>query len=472
MTLHRIEDWDRILGPEKTDGIDLNKSSVQLDREVVSKAAMSGYQWHNNMLRLVASWVAKGITDNEIHTLAAPHTLADYTVQKTQQDVQTMIDGARNKGFDQRIKSVHLENNRSTVPKEPIFERLDQIELRPIQYLVDELVPENSLVEIFGDPGSAKSFLGIDVACSVATGTDFQGFETTQGPVLYIAGEGRRGVVQRSHCWFHYHNLPVEGAQIYISKHEVGYRDPSDLEKMIEEIDCLEEAGNKPKLTIIDTLARNFGGGDENATKDMSEFINGVCAVNNRYGCATIIIHHSGLSDKGRARGNSSLKGALDAEFQVTKNNEFVYFKCTKMKDGKEPEKVHFILEGVQITNRKSEVIDSAVLVKRTDIIEKTRIIKSDLDKLKNFKDAYKELYGEYLTDDAISLQLDEWREYFYKKHHGDKLDTKRQAYNRCRKRLLDVELLTVENDVYTYTPPEGVRVRDIIKTCPGGHED
>ena len=42
MTLHRIEDWDHIIGPVKTDQIDLNKSSVQLDREMASETAMNG----------------------------------------------------------------------------------------------------------------------------------------------------------------------------------------------------------------------------------------------------------------------------------------------------------------------------------------------------------------------------------------------------------------------------------------------
>ena len=85
------------------------QTNKPLDREVASQAVMNGDQWHNNMLRLVASWVAKGNTDTEIHTLAAPHTLTGCTVQRTQQDVQTMIDGARNKGFVSKVSIVSKE---------------------------------------------------------------------------------------------------------------------------------------------------------------------------------------------------------------------------------------------------------------------------------------------------------------------------------------------------------------------------
>ena len=42
---------------------------------------MSGDNWHNNLLALVASWVAKGNTDEEIHVLATSHTLAGYTLE-------------------------------------------------------------------------------------------------------------------------------------------------------------------------------------------------------------------------------------------------------------------------------------------------------------------------------------------------------------------------------------------------------
>jgi hypothetical protein len=56
---------------------------------------MSGQNWHANMLRLVGSWIAKGNIDAEIRILAEKHTLPDYTLEQTWQDVQPMIEGAR-----------------------------------------------------------------------------------------------------------------------------------------------------------------------------------------------------------------------------------------------------------------------------------------------------------------------------------------------------------------------------------------
>ena len=61
--------------------------SQPLDRYAASQAAMSGKNWHDHMLRLVGSWVAKGSTDEEIHVRAAEYTLAGYTPEQTYAEV-------------------------------------------------------------------------------------------------------------------------------------------------------------------------------------------------------------------------------------------------------------------------------------------------------------------------------------------------------------------------------------------------
>lgn len=70
-----------------------------LDRQTVATSALSGEEWHNNLIRLVASYVSKGLTDPEIHAITDSMTLPGYTVEQTRQEVQTAINGARAKGF-------------------------------------------------------------------------------------------------------------------------------------------------------------------------------------------------------------------------------------------------------------------------------------------------------------------------------------------------------------------------------------
>ena len=104
MPLQRIEDWDEIdpsMKLAQTTVGSIARPFVKLDRRSASQATLIDNNWHNHMLRLVGSWVAKGNNDEEIQYMATAHTLPGYTPEQTYAEVQKMIDGARSKGFDQ-----------------------------------------------------------------------------------------------------------------------------------------------------------------------------------------------------------------------------------------------------------------------------------------------------------------------------------------------------------------------------------
>lgn len=118
MTLQSIQDWDGVLTPLKADKEKAFKATKPLDRNAASEAALEGDHWHDNMLRLVGSWVAKGLTDKEIHILAASHRHAEYSEEQTYIEIQKMIDGARLKGYASLAPSA-LELGLGT-PSEPL----------------------------------------------------------------------------------------------------------------------------------------------------------------------------------------------------------------------------------------------------------------------------------------------------------------------------------------------------------------
>lgn len=107
MPLDSIEDWNKILVTLNTQSVTQSTTEQTLNRSEASEAALSNEHWHKNMLRLTASWVAKGNTDEEIHVLAAAHTLDGYDENKTRADVQPMIDGARAKRFGAKASQSH-----------------------------------------------------------------------------------------------------------------------------------------------------------------------------------------------------------------------------------------------------------------------------------------------------------------------------------------------------------------------------
>ena len=80
------------------------------DIEHALQEAVRGASWHDNVLRSVGAMVAQGFRDEEIHAKTDAVTLPEYSLNDTRLEVQRMIEGARNKGFDNAI--VHkMKNN-------------------------------------------------------------------------------------------------------------------------------------------------------------------------------------------------------------------------------------------------------------------------------------------------------------------------------------------------------------------------
>ncbi len=225
--------------------------------------------------------------------------------------------------------------------------------VKPINWLIKGFLEMDSLSLMFGEPACGKSFAAIDLACCVATGKDWHGKQVKkQGPVFYIAGEGFNGLSRRLMAWQVSHGYNLRNAPIYVSQCSASLIELGNARMVSDSIEeIVEETGGViPSMIVIDTLARNFGPGDENATKEMNTFINNIDQLlRSKYECCVLIVHHTGVGSKDRARGNSALKGALDAEYAVVKSDDEVKITAKKMKDADEPEPVNFLFDPVRL---------------------------------------------------------------------------------------------------------------------------
>ena len=222
--------------------------------------------------------------------------------------------------------------------------RADKIEIRPPDWLLRGMLERDTLALIFGDPGSGKSFLAIDWACRIATGTPWRGHGVQGGPVIYVAGEGQQGLGRRIRAWQEYNGVSLTDAPLYVAP-AVAIPDAGRLAELTAAIGGQPEP---PVLIVLDTLARCFGGGDENSTQDMSRFVSACDTIRRRYGCTVLVVHHTGHADKNRARGAIALKAALDAEYRLA-NNGNLLLTATKMKDAETPQPVAMELVTVDL---------------------------------------------------------------------------------------------------------------------------
>ena len=319
-----------------------------------------------------------------------------------------------------------------------LFDHVLDIDLSPPAWLVEDMLPEYSMAAIVGPSYSGKSFLAVDIACSVAAGTPFHGRAVKQGSVFYVVGEGRLGARRRvdAFCRDRGISMTRKTAPLHFSKQGLNFRDPASISAIRDDLRKVKDV----KLIIIDTLARSFGGGNENAPQDMGEFINGCDDLMHEFGATVLMVHHTGKDSSAGARGHSSLFGALDTCLTVKKISQHdMLVHCEKQKDAPEFDDMQFCF----VTLSGDD--DTPVLhqVETTSRPKKLKLGINEQLAMDTYMEATK---GRPIQ---CRLHLDEWRPHFEKRHTGDTIKQKNDAFSRARRSLVSRGLMDADNDFY-----------------------
>jgi hypothetical protein len=226
-------------------------------------------------------------------------------------------------------------------PERPLFTKVSKLlsDIKPVQWLIENYLETDALSMVFGPSGGGKSFCVVDMACCVATGTSWHGMPVKQGAVFYIAGEGHNGLARRFAAWQKARNVKIiDDTPLFKSNRAVMMLDAGAAQGLAAEVERLvKETGHTPQMVVVDTLARNFGDGDENKQQDANMFIEHLDEyIRRKWQCNVMTVHHSG-HDMDRARGSSALKGAMDQEIWVKGQAGHIELKVTKMKDAEVP---------------------------------------------------------------------------------------------------------------------------------------
>jgi hypothetical protein len=234
------------------------------------------------------------------------------------------------------------------------IEHWDSIQDEPVRWLIDKVLPVGSFSALYGPPGSFKSFHALHIAHCIATGTAWMGNEVTEaGGVLYIAGEGFGGVGARIKACKQHHQTEA-GAPIYVIRHQLNLRSSvEDFNALMLAVETLVmDTGIDFKLIVIDTLARSFGGGDENSASDMMQFVV-TCGHIQKIvqDAALMILHHSGKDSSRGMRGSSALLGAVDTELELIRFEDSMkgIIRTAKQKDGEDGTRTGFEMVTVEL---------------------------------------------------------------------------------------------------------------------------
>jgi hypothetical protein len=283
--------------------------------------------------------------------MAAGLTRPGYLVADTIADVHAFLKSARSKwGLappkDEDEEGAPVEED---TPVFPLLS-LDELEaLPPPTWLVHDLIADHGLSIVYGAPGGGKTFLALDMALRIAHGMEWHGVATKQAGVIYMAGEGARGLGKRVKGWRREHAMEGVDAPFLTLPVPVQLLDADERRKLLRTVEAaMARMNGNVGLVVIDTVSRSLAGQDENGQESMTLFVNACNAVQDFTGGAVLGVHHSGKDTAKGMRGSTVLLGGCDASIRLTKEDDGrVTMDVEKQKDAEQGEARLFTLKKV-----------------------------------------------------------------------------------------------------------------------------
>jgi hypothetical protein len=256
------------------------------------------------------------------------------------------------------------------------FRTVPELRGRTLDWIVYPILHNGSITILYGEPNTYKSFIALDLALSVSTGTHFlrgnvEKFYTPHArQVVYLAGESIHGWYDRIRAWSRFrkfsddtntlqfpnlHFLPVS---LNLADQYSGDGDTDSL------IDAMKEhTNNRSGVLVIDTLSVYFGGHDENEGPAAQQFLKSCRKIMSSGAAqAILVIHHQPKSQGGlerrTPRGHSKLTGDADILVHVSQQTKNTKNNLTNIIDLPENDENHD-LRIIAHSNKKYENLTS-----------------------------------------------------------------------------------------------------------------
>ncbi len=203
---------------------------------------------------------------------------------------------------------------------------------KPIQWIVDGLLPEDSVNLVIGEPGCKKTWVVIHMALSVAAGVPWLGRKTEQRSVLFIDEEtGERWMKKRVSMVLNSPDLDSEVPCWFISDGLFNLTTEEGLKAFRDAVlDC--GAG----LVVIDAMVDIMTGKDENRASDgVQPVLRGLRRIAHEAHCAIAMIHHTKKDNRRKYRGTNAIEGGVDNMILVQSEDgeSLVTLSCERAKN-------------------------------------------------------------------------------------------------------------------------------------------
>lgn len=295
------------------------------------------------------------------------------------------------------------------VNDEPLFIPISCFDLNmldteppPREVVVSGMMPAGRVGGLVAMGGLGKSTLACLLGASVASGRDFIGFPSNQGPVLIVGAEDESEEFHRrlnriirdwplSDRELATKNLYFEsrtGTRNLLTESKKGGE--VEKTKLAEQIISAARLINGLKLVILDPGSR-FRGGEENSAEDTTRFVETLEYISIETNTAILLVHHANkqlsLGNSGNqnaARGSSALVDGLRFVFTMSELTllEVKKFRIPPLR----------VKEIVKLSCAKSNYfikfddiyLDFSSGIKKVELVEQTKVkIEQGLDAVK-----------------------------------------------------------------------------------------
>jgi hypothetical protein len=231
--------------------------------------------------------------------------------------------------------------------------------VRDPEWLIPGILPAQGAGMIYGESGSYKSFVALDLALTLAFGIPGQwSAPPVKNDVLFLAGEGPVATAKkRWPAWMEWQGIEFRNDHRFFIKNRVPFF--TDIEGWENVKADLAELKAKPALIVIDTMARFMTGLDENSAKDATMITNFMEQLARFFECFVLGIHHTGKDQAKGARGSSAFHANLDTIISMKLKAGGAELKVRKHKDADASDDIQWL--------RVKEVGQSIVLEKSND---------------------------------------------------------------------------------------------------------
>lgn len=429
----------------------LSESDAQSSLEAIAK------QWPN--FHKSRGTISRGLKDGmaQPREVPLPEYANDNTPTAAPEAIAAFVERSKAKAATSKVAedvvsdqaAVATDDAPAPPKKRERFELtwFDEIEEgKPKETILKGWLGVGEFTTISGLPGTGKSVIVTDIACHIAAGIEWHGKKIKQGLVIYVAAERKKLTERRMMAFRQHHgveNVPllVIGGRLDFTK---DLKDARDLIAAIREAETI--TGQKCVWVIVDTLTRVFGGGDQNASKDMTRFVQSCDEILAETKAHVTAIHHSAWSGE-RGKGAIDLDGAVDASFMVKKDGNKHRLVCDGTNDGEEGDVLAFTMKSVQIgVDEDGEPTTAPVVVPADSMDSGERLVENikghnarAFEILKHLIDTTGgTVESPHFPPDALVVKEDAWRQAVYDDDKDARQTTLTQRFSRAHKFLKD----------------------------------